>query len=71
MCIDLEELSYPVGEYSWVYDKETVEIELRSGEKLRVYVRSVGRNWILAEDERGQIVINKSAIAYIRRLRSR
>ena len=66
MALEWDELAYGKGEFSWVYDKENVEIELRTGEKLRVYVRAVGRYWILAEDGRGRIVINKNAIAYIR-----
>lgn len=57
------------GDFNWVYEREAVEIELRSGEKLRVYVKGVGRNWILAEDGRDKIVINKNAIAYIRVIR--
>ena len=58
-------------EFSWVYDNEYVEVVLRDGERLRVYVRGVGRYWILAEDGSNKIVINKAAIAYIKRLRAR
>ena len=58
-----------LGEFANLYENAYVELALKSGDRFRVYVRSVGRDWVLVDDGTYKLIINKTAIAYIKIIR--